>query len=67
MSSIQQRLSTASDKRLAFVISAAVNLKAQLCELNELRDQFRKAQLSARKSPQPKLPSARSERTLPVK
>jgi hypothetical protein len=43
MSSIQQRLSTASDTRLAFVISAAVNLKAQLCELNELRDQFRKA------------------------
>jgi hypothetical protein len=67
MSSIQQRLSTASDTRLAFVISAAVNLKAQLCELNELRDQIRKAQLSARKSPQPKMPSARSERTLPVK
>jgi hypothetical protein len=43
MSSIQQRLSTASDTRLAFVISAAVNLKAQLGELNELRDQLRKA------------------------
>ena len=67
MSSIQQRLATARDTRLAFVISAAVNLKAQLCELNELRDQVRKAQLSARKSLQPKLPSARSERTPPVK
>jgi len=67
MSSIQQRLSAASDTRLAVVINAAVNLNVQLCELNRLRDQFRKAQLSARKSPQPKLPSARSERTLPVK
>jgi len=47
MSSIQQRLATARDTRLAFVISAAVNLKAQLCELNELRDQVRKAQLLA--------------------
>jgi hypothetical protein len=54
MSSIQQRLSTASDTRLAFVISAAVNLKAQLCELNELRERVIKAQLSARKLPQPK-------------
>jgi hypothetical protein len=67
MSSIQQRLSTASDTRLAVVINAAVNLNVQLCELNRLRDQFRKAQLSARKSLQPKLPSARSERTPPVK
>jgi hypothetical protein len=35
MSSIHQRLTTAAtDTRLAVVISAAVNLKAQLCELN---------------------------------
>ena len=55
MSSIQQRLTTAAtDTRLAVVISAAVNLKAQLCELNELRERVIKAQLSARKLPQPK-------------
>jgi hypothetical protein len=62
MSSIQQRLSTASDTRLAFVISAAVNLKAQLCELNELRERVKKELPLPRKSPQPKLPSAGSER-----
>ena len=46
MSSIQQRLTTAAtDTRLAVVISAAVNLKAQLCELNELRERVIKAQL----------------------
>jgi hypothetical protein len=55
MSSIQQRLTTAAtDTRLAVVISAAVNLKAQLCELNELRERVIKAQLSARKLPQAK-------------
>ncbi|HTG06799.1 MAG TPA: hypothetical protein VK635_22470 [Bradyrhizobium sp.] len=55
MSSIHQRLTTAAtDTRLAVVISAAVNLKAQLCELNELRERVIKAQLSARKLPQPK-------------
>jgi len=59
MSSIQQRLTTATtDTRLAVVISAAVNLKAQLCELNELRERVKSRHL---KSPQPKLPSARSE------
>jgi hypothetical protein len=62
MSSIQQRLTSASDTRLALVINAAVNLNVQLCELIELRERVRIAQLSARKSPQPKLPSARSER-----
>jgi hypothetical protein len=45
MSSIQQRLTTAAtDTRLTVVISAAVNLKAQLCELNELRERVIKAQ-----------------------
>jgi len=52
MSSVQQRLTTAIDTRLAVVINAAVNLNAQLCELNRLRDQVRKAQLLARKCPQ---------------
>ena len=54
MSSSQQRVTTATDRRLAVVISAAANLKAQLCELNELRERVRKELLSARKSPQPK-------------
>jgi hypothetical protein len=62
MSSVQQRLTSDSDPRLAAVINAAVNLNIQLCELNELRERVRKAQPLARKSPQPKLPSARSER-----
>ena len=49
MSSIQQRLTTAAtDTRLEVVISAGVNLKAQLRELNELRERVIKAQLSAR-------------------
>jgi hypothetical protein len=59
---MSSRLATAADTRLAVIISAAVNLKAQLCELNELHGRVRKAQLLARKSPQPKLPSAGSER-----
>jgi hypothetical protein len=42
MSSVQQRLATTTDTRLAVVINAAVNLKAQLCELNELRERVRK-------------------------
>jgi hypothetical protein len=51
MSSIQQRLSSATDTRLAVVINAAANLNVQLLELNRLRDLVRNAQLSARKSP----------------
>ncbi len=62
MSSLQQRLTTATDTRLAVVINAVVNLNVQLCELNELRERVRKAQLSARKSPQRNLPSARRRR-----
>jgi hypothetical protein len=46
MNSLQQRLA-------AFTETAA-NLKAQYCELNELREQVRKKLLSARKAPQPK-------------
>jgi hypothetical protein len=60
MSSIQQRLTTATDPRLAIVIRAAVNLKVQLCELNELRERVNKELASVGKSPQPKLPSARN-------
>jgi hypothetical protein len=54
MSSSQQRLTTATDTRLAVLINAAAILKAQLCELNELRERLRKELLSARKTPQPK-------------
>jgi len=52
----------ATDTRLAVIISAAVKLKAQLCELHELRERVKKELASPRKSPQPELPSARSER-----
>jgi hypothetical protein len=41
MSFLQQRLATVTD--------AAANLIAQLCELNELRERVRKAQLSVRR------------------
>jgi hypothetical protein len=54
MGSSQQRLTAATDTRLAVVINAAANLKAQLGELNELRERLRKELLSARKSPRPK-------------
>jgi hypothetical protein len=50
MSSSQQRITTAIDARLAVLIDDAANLKAQLCELNELRERVRKELLSARKS-----------------
>jgi hypothetical protein len=36
------------------LISAAVNLKAQWCELNKPRERVIEAQISARKLPQPK-------------
>jgi hypothetical protein len=62
MSSIQQRRLTATDARLAILTNAAVNLKAQLCELNELRERVKKELPLAQKLPQPKLPSAGSER-----
>jgi len=59
---MSSRLTTAADTRLAVIVSAAVNLKAQLCELNELRERVKNELPSPRKSPQPKLPSAESER-----
>ena len=50
MSSLQQRIAAVSDTRLAAITDTAANLKAQLCELNRLRDRVRRAQLSARSS-----------------
>jgi len=41
-------------RRLAAVAGTTANLIAQLRELDRLREQVRKAALSARKSPQPK-------------
>ena len=48
MSDLQRR--TVIETRLAAITDTAANLKAQLCELNMLRDRIRKAQLSARRT-----------------
>jgi hypothetical protein len=48
MSSSKQRLASATATRLAAITDMAANLEAQLSELNRLRDQLRKAELSAR-------------------
>jgi len=50
MSSSQQRLAIATAARLAAITDMEANLEAQSSELNRLRDQLRKAQLSARGS-----------------
>jgi hypothetical protein len=42
MSSPQQRLVAVSDMRLAAIAAAAANLKIQLSELQQLREQVRK-------------------------
>jgi hypothetical protein len=47
MSSFQQRTKPVTDMRLAAIASATANLKAQLSELEKLREQVTKAQLSA--------------------
>jgi hypothetical protein len=47
MSSFQQRTKRVTDMRLAAIAAATANLKAQLSELERLREQVRKAQLSA--------------------
>ncbi|MDR3489332.1 MAG: hypothetical protein P4M05_31100 [Bradyrhizobium sp.] len=47
MSSLQQRTTSVTDTRLAAIAAATANLKAQLSELERLRQQVRKAQLSA--------------------
>jgi hypothetical protein len=48
INSVRQRLSSATDTRLAVIIGAAVDLKAQLGELNELRERVSKELPAAR-------------------
>ena len=48
MRSLQRRTAATIDMRLAAITDTAANLKAQLRELNRLRDRIRKAQQSAR-------------------
>jgi hypothetical protein len=50
MSSRKRSVEPVNDTRLASIISSIANLKEQLCELRILRDQVRKAELSARRS-----------------
>ena len=50
MSDLQRRTAAVIETRLAAITDTAANLKAQLCELNMLRDRIRKAQLSARRT-----------------
>jgi HAMP domain-containing protein len=47
MRSLQQRIPSVAHMRLAAIGAATANLKAQLSELERLREQVRKAQLSA--------------------
>jgi hypothetical protein len=47
MSSLQQRTKHVTDMRLAAIAAATANLKAQLFELERLREQVKKTQLSA--------------------
>ena len=50
MNALERRTAAVTDTRLAAITDTAANLKAQLCELDRLRDRIRKAQLSARGS-----------------
>jgi hypothetical protein len=50
MNALERRTAAVIDTRLAAITDIAANLKAQLCELDRLRDRIRKAQLSARGS-----------------
>lgn len=54
MSSLHTRLAASAETRRSVLTGATANLIAQLSELNELREQVRKAQLSAQKSRQTK-------------
>jgi hypothetical protein len=47
MGSLQQRTTSFIDMRLTAIAATAANLKAQLSELERLREQVRKSQLSA--------------------
>jgi hypothetical protein len=49
MNSRQPRIALLIDTRLASIACTAASLNVQLCELNQLRDRVRKAQLSARR------------------
>jgi hypothetical protein len=50
MSPLHHRFAEISDLRILAMATATSNLTAQLNELNELREQVRKAQLSDRES-----------------
>jgi len=50
MSTYQQRLTVALDKRLSVLVRDTANLNLQLGELYKLRDFVRQAELSARES-----------------
>jgi hypothetical protein len=50
MSSLYNRLADVASTRFSVVTGAAANLVAQLSELDELREQVRKAELSAQTS-----------------
>jgi hypothetical protein len=47
MSSLQQRTTSVTDMRLAAIAATTADLKAQLSELEKLREQVGKAQPSA--------------------
>jgi hypothetical protein len=47
MSSLQQRTTSVIDMRLAAIAATTANLKAQLSELDKLREQVGKARPSA--------------------
>ena len=47
MSFLQQRITSVANMRLAAIAATTASLKAQLSELERLREQVRKAQLSA--------------------
>jgi hypothetical protein len=47
MSSLHQRITSVANMRLAAIAATTASLKAQLSELERLREQVRKAQLPA--------------------
>jgi hypothetical protein len=57
MSHLYDRLAEVASTRLSVVANTAATLKAQLSELNELRDVIRKAELSVH-HPRPRMENA---------
>jgi hypothetical protein len=55
MSTYQQQLTVALDKRLSVLVEDTANLNLQLCELHSLHDRVRQAELSARTGNRSKL------------